>query len=569
MKPLTQIAVVGVFLLAVVSTAVAQQTMQPVVRLGNFMEVANDAFIHIIATADIRYATAENYDFESEVRDRVAGRNPNNTSTQGADGDTMWAETRIGVDGRYQKNLTFQVMFEQQIIYDGNLIDDRHNNDNPGGTDVFGRDAETENNGPHIERYWIDYKFAGTPLRMRVGADLWKLDQVGIVGDDDPRFALFGQFGNFDLTAAAVVQYESQRLGLENDNDTIYYTFSGGYTLKPHRFQLDVVYARDRFTGADTAVYGLRGAPVGWTGQKQDSVLLGASWSGQLGPVRGLLQGNLQLGTARGGTTGLPAGIVPGRDYDIFAGAAIAYVEVDFNVVRPFVGAIFGTADGDPRDRQLRGFAEKPFQDTTQIATGMLAHLNTSPNFQSREYSCPARLEGVRNAATAATGPYAIGRTVTAASAGGGFTECSHTVTNPFNQRLGNLSHVGIRTTFSNPGTLVGTVGLRVFPLKGHEITGWYVYRGMVDSSLLEIAFAPELAGRSIDKDQIHEFGGFWMWTLNPHFDIRLAGNIAFLGSGFKDLARLSDCDPRTAGLQPCEGDDLAMRGEVRFRARF
>jgi hypothetical protein len=332
---------------------------------------------------------------------------------------------------------------------------------------VFGRSPETENNGPHIERYGIDYKFAGTPLRMRVGADLWKLDQVGIVGDDDPHFALFGQFGNFDLTAAAVVQYESQRIGLENDNDTIYYTFSGGYTLKPHRFQFDVVYVWDRFTGADTAVYGLRGAPVGWTGQKQDSVLLGASWSGQLGPVRGLLQGNVQLGTADGGTTGLPAGIVPDREYDIFAGAAIAYAEVDFNVVRPFVGVIFGTADGDPRDRQLHGFAEKPFQDTTQIATGLLAHLNTSPNFQSREYSYPARLQGVRNAATDATGPYAIGRTVTSASAGGGFTECSHTVTNPFNQRLGNLSHVGIPHHLLEPGHAGGYGGAEGLPAEG------------------------------------------------------------------------------------------------------
>ena len=61
MKRLTQIALVGVFLLAVVSTAVAQQALQPVVRLGNFIEVANDLFMHIIATSDIRYKTAENH----------------------------------------------------------------------------------------------------------------------------------------------------------------------------------------------------------------------------------------------------------------------------------------------------------------------------------------------------------------------------------------------------------------------------------------------------------------------------------------------------------------------------
>jgi len=45
---------------------------------------------------------------------------------------------------------------------------------------------------------------------------------------------------------------------LENDNDLIYYTVSAGYNFKPHRVQLDVVYFRDRFSGADTAAVGNR-----------------------------------------------------------------------------------------------------------------------------------------------------------------------------------------------------------------------------------------------------------------------------------------------------------------------
>jgi len=44
--------------------------------------------------------------------------------------------------------------------------------------------------------------------------------------------------------AAAVIQKSSQRLGLENDNDFIYYTFSGWYNLKPHKFQLDEPFAK-------------------------------------------------------------------------------------------------------------------------------------------------------------------------------------------------------------------------------------------------------------------------------------------------------------------------------------
>ena len=53
MRRLTQVALVGVLLLAMVSLAAAQQTPQPVVRLGNFIEVGNDLFMHIIATADM------------------------------------------------------------------------------------------------------------------------------------------------------------------------------------------------------------------------------------------------------------------------------------------------------------------------------------------------------------------------------------------------------------------------------------------------------------------------------------------------------------------------------------
>src|SRR5438874_6856109 len=106
--------------------------------------------------------------------------------------------------------------------------------------------------------------------------------------------------------AAAVVQFESQRLGLTNDNDLIYYTFSAGYNLKPHRFQLDVVYSRDRFNGADTTggasslVNASGNGAVQFRGQKADTVLVSGSWSGRVGPVRALVQGNVVLGHNKG-----------------------------------------------------------------------------------------------------------------------------------------------------------------------------------------------------------------------------------------------------------------------------
>ena len=50
-----------------------------------------------------------------------------------------------------------------------------------------------------------------------------------------------------------------------------------------------------------------------------------------------------------------PLGFVGGRGYDIFSGAVVAYAEVDLGIVQPFVGVIFGTADGDPTDNKLHG----------------------------------------------------------------------------------------------------------------------------------------------------------------------------------------------------------------------
>jgi len=582
MKRLTQIALVGVLLLAMMSIATAQQVPQPVVRLGNFIEVGNDVFMHLIATSNIYYTTVENRDFEKNVRDRTLSRFLNDTAAQLSESDASWYLNRIGVEARYQKNLEFYLLFENRGFIDGNIIDDRANSTNPGGTSVFNDTAKTENEGFHTERYWIRYKFPGTPLKLHVGADLWNVDQAGLVGDDDPRIALFGDFGNFDVMAAAVIQFESQRLGLENDNDLIYYTFSAGYNLKPHRFQVDVAYFRDRFAGADLAYPRTTGSGIGFPGQKIDSGNIMASWSGRLGPVRALVQGNINLGHARGGVTGLtsataptgPQGFVGGRGYDIFAGAAVAYAEVDLGLARPFVAFVWGSGDGDPTDNKLHGFSHVAHQDVSQI-TGVswFEHLDPSSNFAGRDYACPARLQGVRTAPTAATGPSALGAQVLTTGTGAPFAgaECSHTVSQPFNQRIGNRSHLGLFSTYSNPGTMVIAPGVRVYPLKGHEITGWYVYRGMVTTNLLERAFVvgidPGFTGR-IRKEQIHEVGGFWQWTLNPYFDIRLAGNVAYLGSGFRDLARLADCDTGP-GFSSCGGKNLALKGEARFRARF
>jgi len=617
MKRLTQGALVCVLMLAVASLAAAQGTLQvpsgtpqAAMRFGNFIEVGNDVLMHIIATTDFRYATSTNFDFERHVRDRTASRNPESTIEQGGESDNFWLLTRFGVDFRYQKSTEVQIVLEQRTTLDGNTTDDRFNSTNPGGTDIFGRAASTENKGFFCVYCWLDYKFEGSPLRMRVGFDLWTVDQAGLIGDNDPRIAFFGDFGDLDVMGAAVYQFESQRLGLTNDNDLLYYTFSVGYNLKPHRFQFDVIYARDRFNGADT-----QAGAVQFRGQKNDSVLVSASWTGRLGPVRALVQAMGMLGHAKGANqAGIDAAGLTGvrgadRDYDILAGGGVAYVEADFGIIRPFVGAIYGTADGDPTDHKLHGFNPQPFNTTTQLTgTTWFAHLDTSNALSSRDYACPARFQGLGvnpaapGVAVAANpgapgipgrsgtlvsatdptqvvngqrNPYATGIGVASTAPSGGFVECAHTVTNPYNDRLGNTSHLGMNSSYSNPGTLLLPVGIRVFPLKGYEMNAWYMYKAFVNTKLLEAAFAPELAirGGGIREHQYDEIGGSVLWTLNPNFDIRLAGNVSFAGGGSLDLAHLGNCNTGGGGAYGssarCGGKDGALRGEVRFRARF
>ena len=70
MKRWTQIALLGVVILAVASLAAAQGTLQvpsgtpqPTMRFGNFIEVGNDVLMHIIATTQFVYNTTTNFDF--------------------------------------------------------------------------------------------------------------------------------------------------------------------------------------------------------------------------------------------------------------------------------------------------------------------------------------------------------------------------------------------------------------------------------------------------------------------------------------------------------------------------
>ena len=134
MKRLIQIVMAGILPLAMASLAAAQARPpaaagepQPVVRLGNFIEVGNDLWMHVLATADIRYTTVENMDFEHRVRDRASSRNPESTAAQVSESDENWIILRFGGEFRYQKSLVLHMQFEERKLIDGNTMDDRAN----------------------------------------------------------------------------------------------------------------------------------------------------------------------------------------------------------------------------------------------------------------------------------------------------------------------------------------------------------------------------------------------------------------------------------------------------------
>ena len=168
-----------------------------------------------------------------------------------------------------------------------------------------------------------------------------------------------------------------------------------------------------------------------------------ASWSGIIGAGASLSTGQYSdSGRPQGGTAGYQPGVVAGRDYDILAGAVVAYAEADLGIVRPFVGWSLATADGDPTDRQLHGFDHAAgagnYADHGNAVLLPLGH---------EQWVCGAGLllssagAGLTNAvpghAPATALPPRWGQTVLAgARPSPGYpavSDCAHTTGNPFN----------------------------------------------------------------------------------------------------------------------------------------
>ncbi len=505
MKRMMQFAVITAMTLAAVSIAVAQSNPEPVVRMGDWVEVGDDVFVNLISINSIRYHTGHNFDFENDIQDTLPSSNANSSSARNGRLDGLEAEIRFGADWRYKKNLQMRILFEAQSIFDGNLIDDRTNQ------------TDGTQNNPHVERFWIDYRFPGTPLRTRIGAYLWCLDIACLVSDDDPGTHFFLELGDLEIHAAFIIQREGQRLGLTNDNDNVDYLLSAKYKTGGHTFGLSLQYERDRFTRP----------------QQQDTVLIMPGWQGKIGPVKAFGQFNLQVGSLDA-NTGDPTTDI---DYDVFSWSVIAGAELQLGKFRPVIGFIYASGDDDPNDRDLGGFAHQGHRDVSLISLGPY------PTFDSGMYDVNAPCVGNSPLCGGATG--------------------YHTVTNPFADRIGNTAHLGVNSTFSNPGVITATIGTSYTPIKGHRFQAWYVYVGLADVELVETA-----AGRDIDRSLLHEFGGRWTWTLNKHLNINVRGNIYLPGEGMEDIAEtLTVCGD--SGTATCGADNVALGGELMVRASF
>jgi hypothetical protein len=311
------------------------------------------------------------------------------------------------------------------------------------------------------------------------------------------------------------------------------------YSFKPHKVALDIAYLRDRFSGNSEA-----GTSVG---QTIDTFLISPSYTGTLGPIRALAQFSAVVGSAEGNNF-TDCDIAPGFQrcqYDVFGWAVVAHLEANLlgGVIRPFLGLIWGSGDDDPRDDKLEGFTTLPQLEITLLTTnGHMDYLTTSITVDGQGTAVPARAPLNNNS-------------------GGNIFR--HTTGNPFSDRIGNVTHPGINVTYSNPGALLIPAGLHIAPLQGHLVTLFYLYVALTDVSTLRAD--PVIAGRDIDDTLYHQIGGAYTWTLNRHFDIRLSGNVFIPADGVKDIAATQIC----SGGRPCQGEDLALNGEIRFRGLF
>jgi hypothetical protein len=300
----------------------------------------------------------------------------------------------------------------------------------------------------------------------------------------------------------------------------MYYNFGAKYDLKPWLFSLDATYFRWRFNQE----------------QDSDTVLIRPAVVGNLGIVSFIAQPMFVFGSVDAKN---------GPDYDVSAFGFIGQVQLNLGKIRPFLAVVYGSGDDDTSDGDLEGFAPLPQGEIT-LTTG-------SPYFNMFDI---ASSWGARDVF-----PPAL------VNLGSGF-EFMHTVGCPWNNRVGNGLHPGVSSTYSNPGVLLLAPGAKVALAKSHVLELFYIYRRVMDTEVIEQELlAREGVAVNVDESMTHELVAAYSWTPNPWFDIRIYGSAIIPSEGVKDIASAQVCNNATGAR--CEGEDVALRGELRFRFRF
>jgi hypothetical protein len=547
MKRAIAVVLAYVLALSLISVAMAAEdsTPKPVVRMGDWVEVGDDLFVNFIITNTMHYQTTTNLDFEGDIQDGTATLEGSSSNLYVGSGDHFQNEGRIGFDVMYKKNLKAQVLYETQTVYDGSMIDD------------------AGDNAVHIERFWVDYKFANTPFRARVGAWLYGPDIGQLRNDDDPGLHLFAEFGNFEFKFGAIIEEESSLAfdgrtanvpnRVTNDNDNIHYEFLFNYTSKPHTFCLCVFWDRDRME-------------QGKGQTEMDYIQVMPGWEGSFGPIQAMAQAMIGFGKAKdaGFDNIIDPAARPTRDeLDIFTWGFMAAAEFDLGKIRPVLGIIIGSGDDDPSDDALNGYSAFTTDEVTN--TGTVVGFDVAADGWGIDgefkFDPPAQ-----------------------ASIGGSRANFLKGSSGVFNTRLGWNAHRDVQggtsdnpawstNPFSNPGTLKALAGVKFLPLEAHEIGLWYVYGAMLEPDMLNqaseagvAAYREAITGNVIDfsSSLFHEIGAHWTWSLNKHFQIQPLAFVVIPNQGIQDIASTVAC-----GTQPCEGEDVAVVARLQFRATF
>ena len=344
-----------------------------------------------------------------------------------------------------------------------------------------------------------------------------------MLDDDDPGFHLFYEQGPLDIQLSITIEEESGRrfsgpggAHLQNDNDNIKYFLGLRYKAKPHTFCLCLHWERDRFGATE-----------------HDFFQVMPGWLGSIGPVKILAQGMFGFGEAENAND---------EDLDIKVFGFLAVAELNLGKFRPVLGVIYGSGDDDPEDGDLEGYFSHSASEINLTTFGFGFDVSEGPA-HTDYISAPAR-----------------------APVGGGMNG-HHTVDAIFPNAIGNTAHDGFDTDLSNPGTVSVIAGVKIFPLKGHQVNVWYSYYTILETETLEKIAPNDALGNPVDysKSLFHEFGFKWIWKINKHLTFRPRGWISIPLDGAEDIASTSDlCLPNL-----CDGDDIALAGELELAASF